>query len=132
MVNTYDGRASAAGVDELADGVGVVGEVDGQVLVSGLVGVVVDERLEVVGDRLRLVIGQAGRRIVVAGIRLVPLDEAEGRGDGRDGKEAGEEGEGTHRVRMELPVDCAVVGWISWYVTEKRLGQQAAGSFKVS
>lgn len=97
-MGTYDGGAGAARVDELADGVGVVGEVDGQVLVGLVVGVGGDELLEVVGDGLGLVVGQAGGRVVVARVDLFALDEAEGRGEDGGGEEAGEDGGGTHGV----------------------------------
>lgn len=58
---TYSERAAfgAASVDQLADGVGVVDEVDGEGLVGELLAVVVDEGLEVVGNLLCLGVGHA-------------------------------------------------------------------------
>jgi len=58
---TYSERAafSAAAVDQLADGVGVVDEVLGQSRVGDLLAVVVDEGLEVVGNLLCILVGHA-------------------------------------------------------------------------
>ena len=89
-VGTYSLRAVwAATVDQLADGVGVIGEVWGEVGEGARVAVVVDERLEVVGDGRGLVVGQAGSLVTVLGTG----DE---RGcHGGNGEEAGDD-EGAH------------------------------------
>ena len=79
----------AATVDELADGVGVIGEVYGEVGLGARVAVVADERLEVVGDSRGLVIGQAGSVVTV----LASGDER--RCHGGNGEKAGND-EGTH------------------------------------
>jgi hypothetical protein len=87
---TYRLRAVwAAAVDELADGVGVVGEVWGEVGEGAGVAVVVDERLEVVGNGRGFVVGHAGSLVAVLGAG----DER--RCHGGNGEEAGYD-EGAH------------------------------------
>nr|POE87301.1 hypothetical protein CFP56_29890 [Quercus suber] len=81
------GAGGAATVDEGADGVGVVLEVDGHGLVGEGVAVVGDEGLEVVGDGLGLLEGHAD-------IVAVLLDEGWG-GEGADGED-GRSDESTH------------------------------------
>jgi len=83
---THSLRASAAGVDERADGVGVVGVVRRQSSISHINAVVGNQRLEVVGNHLRLSLGHAGS--------ILTLEQ----GGGGDGDERGgrDGGEGTH------------------------------------
>ena len=88
---TYCLWASAAGVDQLSDGVAVVGEVLCEELVGIRIAVVLDERLEIVGDLLCLGQSHAWRLVVAV---VSTLDEWVG--ESGNGKEAGNNGERTH------------------------------------
>ena len=94
IVGTHSGRAasSAATVDELADAVAVVGEIDGEVGLGAGVAVGADEGGEVVGDSGGLVVGHARSTILVT---VVGTGE-EGRGQRGNGEEAGGNGERAH------------------------------------
>ena len=91
IISTYDcWSISAATVDQLADGVGVIGEVWGEVLVGSRVAVGSDELLEVVGDGGGIVVGHARGCILVAGLGVSTLGEVlERAGERCNGEEAG-------------------------------------------
>lgn len=99
--SAYRLRKRTAGVDQLANGVGVVVEVDGQGILSNGRIVVGDQGLEVVGDLLGIGLGHASS--------VVALEHVSGR-DG-DERRSSEGCEGVHLVGFSLVCFVSFLGW---------------------